>query len=133
VAADLIAGVLTGGSYRKHMEQVRQRLTVARQQVGERLAALGLIPWLMPRGGFYLWCRLPDGYDSADLARRCLSHKVIMAPGNVFSVSRSAGSFLRFNVAQMADPRVFTVLQQAMTESARAQGDGAYVDRAERH
>jgi DNA-binding transcriptional MocR family regulator len=73
----------------------------------------------MPRGGFYLWCRLPDGIDSADLARRCLDQSVILAPGDVFSVSRTASSFSRFNVAQMADPRVFSVLQHAMTKQGQ--------------
>jgi DNA-binding transcriptional MocR family regulator len=114
VATELIAGVLAGGSYRKHMDQVRQRLTSARKSVADRLTALGIVPWLMPRGGFYLWCRLPEGIDSAELARRCLEHQVILAPGDVFSVSRSASSFTRFNIAQMSDPRVFSVLQQAM-------------------
>jgi DNA-binding transcriptional MocR family regulator len=114
VAAELVAGVLAGGSYRRHMEQVRQRLTTERKSVAERLAAFGIRPWLMPRGGFYLWCRLPDGHDSADLARRCLDQNVILAPGNVFSVSLTASAFVRFNVAQMSDPSVFAVLQQAM-------------------
>lgn len=114
VATELIAGVLAGGSYRRHMAQVRQRLTAARKNVAERLIALEISPWLLPRGGFYLWCRLPGGIDSADLARRCLEHNVILAPGNVFSVSCTAASYMRLNVAQMEDPRVFSVLQQAL-------------------
>lgn len=114
VATELIASVLAGGTYRKHMDHVRQRLAVARTDVAERLDELGLRPWFLPRGGFYLWCRLPGGYDSTELARHCLDHRVILAPGNVFSVSHTASSFSRFNVAQMSDPRVFEVLQQAM-------------------
>ena len=68
----------------------------------------------MPRGGFYLWCRLPDGQDSAALARTALSENVALAPGDVFSVSQTASAFLRFNVAQAGDPRIFAVLQRAM-------------------
>lgn len=45
----------------------------------------------MPRGGFYLWCRLLDGPASAEVARRCLDRAVVLAPGNVFSVPQSAG------------------------------------------
>ena len=114
VAAGLVASVLAGGSYRRHMEQVRQRLTVARAEVAERLELLGIVPWLMPRGGFYLWCRLPDGIVSGELARRCLAHQVILAPGNVFSVSCAAGAFVRLNVAQMGDPRILAVVQREM-------------------
>jgi len=114
VATELIASVLAGGSYRKHMEEVRQRLTRARKKAIDRLAPLGITPWITPRGGFYLWCRLPEGHDSAVIARRCMAHKVILAPGNVFSVSQSATSFLRFNVAQLGDERIYSVIKKAM-------------------
>lgn len=114
IAGELIAGVLSGGSYRKHMDDVRQRLARARRRVASRLEALGIRPWLMPRGGFYLWCQLPEGQDSAALARAAVEESVVLAPGNVFSVSQTAASFLRFNVAQSGDPRLIAVLQQAM-------------------
>jgi len=120
VAAELIAGILAGGSYRKHMDEVRRRLTRARKKAMDRLAPLGLVPWIVPRGGFYLWCRLPDGHDSSAIARRCMEDKVILAPGNVFSVSQSAASFLRFNVAQLADERAFAVLRRAMKDRGPA-------------
>jgi DNA-binding transcriptional MocR family regulator len=114
VATEVIASVLASGSYRKHMDELRQRLTRARTVAIERLAPLGIAPWLIPRGGFYLWCRLPDGHDSTVIARRCMEEDVVLAPGNVFSVSQSAASFLRFNVAQMGDERSLAVLRQAM-------------------
>lgn len=114
VAAELIAGVLAGGSYRKHMDELRQRLARARQAAADRLRPLDLVPWIMPRGGFYLWCRLPEGRDSTAIARRCLEENVVLAPGNVFSVSQSASAFLRFNVAQLGDARIFAALERAM-------------------
>lgn len=119
VATELIAGVLAGGSYRKHMDEVRQRLTRARKEAIDRLAQLGLVPWIIPRGGFYLWCRLPDGHDSAVIAQRSIEEKVVLAPGNVFSVSQSATSFLRFNVAQLSDKRIFAVIKRAMEKCTR--------------
>jgi DNA-binding transcriptional MocR family regulator len=114
VAAELIAGVLSGGGYRKHMEELRRRLARASRETAARLEPLGIRPWLMPRGGFYLWCRLPEGQDSAALARRALDRNVVLAPGNVFSVSQSAAEFMRFNVAQSGDPHVLAVLEEAM-------------------
>lgn len=114
VTTELIANVLASGGYRKHMEGLRQRLARARHEMATRLEPLGIRPWLMPRGGFYLWCRLPEGQDSAALARRAVKDNVVLAPGNVFSVSQTATSFLRFNVAQSHDPRILAVLRQAM-------------------
>jgi DNA-binding transcriptional MocR family regulator len=113
-AAQLIADLLSGGFYRKHMEELRRKLSGARRDTAERLKALGIVPWLMPRGGFYLWCRLPDGRDSAALARTALAEGVVLAPGNVFSPSQTASSFVRFNVAQCGDGRIWDVLRRAM-------------------
>jgi DNA-binding transcriptional MocR family regulator len=113
-AAELVLATLNDGSYRKHLDGLRRRLARLRRETANRLEALGLRPWLMPRGGFYLWCGLPDGLDAADVARAALRDNVVLAPGNVFSVSRSASGFLRFNVAQMGDPRVFEALGRAM-------------------
>lgn len=123
VATELIASVLAGGSYRKHMDGVRQRLARARKEAIDRLAPLGLVPWITPRGGFYLWCRLPDGLDSAEMTRRCLKQNVILAPGNVFSASQTAASFLRFNVAQLSDARVFGAIERAMRHGTRSNRD----------
>jgi DNA-binding transcriptional MocR family regulator len=44
---------------------------------------------------------------------------VVLAPGNVFSVAQTAGNFMRFNVAQSRDLRVFEVLRQAMAPMRR--------------
>ena len=117
---ELIAGVLSGGSYRKHMDEVRQRLVRARKVAAERLVSLGFEPWIMPRGGFYLWCRLPGEQDSAVIARRCMEKGVILAPGNVFSVSDTASAFIRFNVAQLSEKRIFDVLADAMKQKTAA-------------
>ncbi|AOY99958.1 GntR family transcriptional regulator [Cupriavidus sp. USMAHM13] len=114
VATELVGQVLAGGGYRKHMEALRRRLSQARRDIAARLAPLGIDPWLMPRGGFYLWCRLPDGLDSTVLARLALADGVVLAPGNVFSVSQSAASFLRINVAQSGDPRAPETLRRVM-------------------
>ncbi|MTD29335.1 aminotransferase-like domain-containing protein [Erwinia sorbitola] len=115
LSSELIANVLGGGSYRKHLNEVTTRLDRARKEAIEHLDALGITPWMVPRGGFYLWCRLPEGIDSTAIARRCRQDGVVLAPGNVFSVTQSAAEFLRFNVAHL-NTRVFSVLKRAIAE-----------------
>ena len=112
IAAELISQVLSGGSYRKHMEEVRQRLTRRRREIAAQLAKIGVEPWLMPRGGFYLWCKLPDVMDSAAIAQRALERNIVLAPGNVFSASQTFSSFIRINVAQ-TDARIVDGIQQS--------------------
>ena len=114
VAAGLVLATLSDGSYRKHLDGLRRRLAGARRETATRLERLGIRPWLMPRGGFHLWCRLPEGRDAAAVARAGLRENLLLAPGNVFSVSQSAPDFLRFNVAQMLDARVYDALVRAI-------------------
>ena len=78
----------------------------------------GTLAALMPQAGMFLWCVLPDGLDSGEVAQRALAQGVVLAPGNAFSLSQSAGSYLRFNAAQSTDPRVYEVLASAMDGAA---------------
>lgn len=110
LAARLVHGLLVDGAYRRHVEGLRTRLAAAASVTARRLKDLGLTIPLLPRGGMFLWARLPDGRDSAELARRALDRDVVLAPGNVFSLSGTAGGFLRFNVAQSQDPALFAIL-----------------------
>ncbi|MES0811498.1 PLP-dependent aminotransferase family protein [Roseibium sp. SCPC15] len=119
MVAGLLHTVLTDGSYRKHMEALKSRLTVCRSEAISQLGKLRVSPWVIPRGGFHLWCELPDGQDAAELARSALQEGLVLAPGNVFSVSQSMGSFMRFNVSQMRDPSCYAVLERLLDGSER--------------
>ena len=102
------------GSYRKHMDLLRARLSRAMGETSTRLKAIGITPWIDQPAGLFLWCSLPEGVDAADVARRALADNIVLAPGNAFSLSRTASRFLRFNVAQCQDERIFKVLEAAM-------------------
>lgn len=121
-AAELVFAALSDGSYRKHVEGLHRRLAQAMDETLERLKQLGLTPWHEPKGGMFLWMKLPDGLGSSDVARRALTENVVLAPGNVFSFTQLAGNYMRFNVAQSRSNRLFTVLEKALAESARQKG-----------
>lgn len=114
LSAELVLGVLKDGGYRRHMDGLRARLARAMGETAARLRAIGIEPWLEPRGGMFLWCRLPEGLDSAVLAQRLLAEDIVLAPGNVYSLSQGATRFMRFNVAQSADPRLFEALERML-------------------
>jgi DNA-binding transcriptional MocR family regulator len=117
-AAQLVLSVLSDGSYRKHVETLRSKLSKAMFDVSAKLKSMGIVPWLEPTAGMFLWCRLPDGIDAADVARAALEKDVVLAPGNAFSLSQTATEFMRFNVSQMLDPKVFAVLGEALDASS---------------
>ena len=110
LAAEVVLNVLRDGSYRKHMEGLRQRLLRAMTETSARLREIGIVPWLEPQAGMFLWCSLPQGVDAAAVAQQALAENIVLAPGNAFSLTQSARGFMRFNVAQSLDDRLFEVL-----------------------
>lgn len=114
MASELIVAVLTSGGYRKYLEELRRKLKRAQLDTIEQLATIGIEPWMVPRGGFNLWCRLPGGINSADVAQSALAEGVVLAPGNVYSASQGAANYMRFNVAQCSDSRLNPILRRAI-------------------
>lgn len=113
-SAELVLSLLKSGAYRKHIGALQTRLADAMGTVCAKLKSIGITPWIEPDAGMFVWCRLPPGLDSVDVARAAYADGVVLAPGNAFSHTRSASGFLRFNVAQTLDPRIFPILEQAM-------------------
>ncbi|KQP65876.1 aminotransferase-like domain-containing protein [Methylobacterium sp. Leaf112] len=114
LAALLMHRLITDGTYRRHLSEIREKLARDRGLAARRLEAAGLTLWTEPRGGLFLWAALPEGLDSGDVARRALGQGVVLAPGAAFSTSGAGTRFLRFNVAHCAEPRIFSVLDAAM-------------------
>lgn len=119
LAAQVTHRLLTDGSYRRHLDALRPRLARAMARTADHLDRLGFTLWTRPEFGMFLWAELPQGLDSSDVAIRALERGLILAPGNVFSVSQTAGRYLRFNVAQCGDKRVFDVLDEVMRSSSK--------------
>ena len=48
------------------------------------------VTWTRPDGGLFLWCSLPEGYDSLDFANLAARKGVAFVPGCSFMVNDSA-------------------------------------------
>ena len=118
MAQELVWHALTDSGYRKHLDAMRVRLAQAMQTVLPKLRALGIEPLVLPQAGMFLWCRLPAGFDAAQVAQACLQQGVVLAPGNAFSLSQQAADCVRFNVAQCWDEKIFAVLAEMLTANA---------------
>ncbi len=119
--AAVVHRLLVDGTYRRHVDALRARLGDALGETLRQLTAAGLAVPIRPRAGMFLWAELPDGLDAAEVARHALDDGVVLAPGNVFSVSRGATRFLRFNASQSNRPAVYATLRRAMDRAtARA-------------
>ncbi|MGD0186780.1 MAG: PLP-dependent aminotransferase family protein [Roseiarcus sp.] len=118
-AAAFLHRILTEAGYRRHLGALRARLADAMGKTLVRLRASGLTPWIEPSGGMFVWARLPDGLDAAQVARFGLRNGAAFAPGPVFSASDEARGFMRFNAAASLNPRAFEALDQAMRAASR--------------
>lgn len=114
LSSELVLLMLKDGTYRKHMDHLRARLAHSMGETSVKLKALGIMPWIEPRGGMFLWCKLPEGIDAGKVAQAGLRENIVFAPGNVFSQTHSADNYMRFNVAQCADPRILRVLETTL-------------------
>lgn len=114
LSSALVLRVLQDGSYRRHLHSLRTRLAQARSELAARLRETGIEPWLEPKAGMFLWCQLPERIDAADLARAALERGILLAPGNVFSLSLTASRHMRFNVAQTSDQAIMEMLRSVI-------------------
>jgi len=113
-AAAFLHRMLTEAGYRRHLIALRARLADAMGRTLVRLKSAGLTPWIEPRGGVFIWARLPEGLDATAIAGLALEEGVRLAPGPIFSAAPDAGAYLRFNAAASLSPYNFDALERAM-------------------
>lgn len=65
------------------------------------------VKYTKPKGGIFIWCTLPEGFDSIDVSKECMKEKVVFVPGSTFMVDmeKPCNSF-RLNYSTMDDERI---------------------------
>jgi DNA-binding transcriptional MocR family regulator len=76
---------------------LRSRRDAAVEAVRDHLPGVQLD--VVPRGGFVLWLRLPDGVDDVAFARACADRSVQVNPGRAWFPAEPEGSFVRLSYA----------------------------------
>ena len=114
--AEIIYQALMDTSYPKHIDWLKKQLIKATKETIHKLEALNIHPWIIPKAGIFIWCKLPHGIGASQLSQQCLKHNMILAPGKAFSQSELADQYMRFNVAQCIDKKVFDILDVTMKE-----------------
>jgi 2-aminoadipate transaminase len=62
-----------------------------REQFGDRMT------WSQPKGGFFLWAKLPDGYECEALLAKAMEQGVIFVIGSAFCVDGSGHDRIRLS------------------------------------
>ena len=100
ITQKLLAKYLADGRYYDKVDEMRIGSRQKRDMMCaylDRAAAIG-VRYIKPRGGVYIWCRLPDGLNGIDVAERATKHGVSVVPGEVFYPLHNGGyNYLRLN------------------------------------
>ncbi|UHC16902.1 PLP-dependent aminotransferase family protein [Methylobacterium currus] len=109
----VVHDLIESGRYRRHLRRLGGRIEAATLQGRAVLHGLGLPVFGEPRGGFYLWCGLPEACDLDALSRRAAARSILIAPGGLFLPEGAAGPpMMRVNVAYLGDPRFARFLRE---------------------
>jgi GntR family transcriptional regulator/MocR family aminotransferase len=77
--------------------------------------------WVRPKGGLFVWLRLPDGVKSSELLPRACERGVVFAPGGNFHLDPSQGEgFMRLNFASNTEE----VIREGIRRLGAAMGGG---------
>jgi DNA-binding transcriptional MocR family regulator len=93
--------LVSSPSWPRHLKALRAALRSRRDAAVEALRAH--LPQasleVVPKGGFVLWLRLPEGTDEVALARACSERGVQVNPGRPWFPAEPEGAFLRLSYA----------------------------------
>jgi len=109
ITQKLAAAYLENGSYYAKLSEFRSVYRRKRDLVCEALDAMAPlgVRYEKPRGGVYVWCRLPDGVDSKLFASRSYSRGLTLIPGHVFYASKKEGrAHVRINYSREPEDRL---------------------------
>ncbi len=107
ISERLMYQLLIDGHYRKHLDKLRGRLQIARQEVIARLESLGFTLHCEPAGGMFVWARLDGQSNAAEIASLAAKNGIMLAPGNMFRPHQKPSPWFRFNVAHLEDEATF--------------------------
>jgi DNA-binding transcriptional MocR family regulator len=125
-AADLHSSTINQIAIAHVAERVfPEQIEKIRQAYGSRrdamLAALGrhmpsTVSWTRPEGGMFVWVRLPEGVDGAELlARSIQTERVAFVPGRAFYADGSNGNTLRLSFSCASE----TMIEEGIQRLAR--------------
>lgn len=96
------------GRLDRHLPRMRREYARRRDALlaGLDRARVDGLEWNRPRGGFYVWCRLPDGVTLPRLMAEASRERVSFLPGTMFSSSAGAAHHIRLNFSGASADRL---------------------------
>lgn len=93
ISQQIVERFIVNGEMEKYVEFIRREYRERRDMMVDALkqyAPLGL-SFAIPDGGYYLWCRLPDGLSADLLASQAAKNGVAILPGMPAYLTKQKG------------------------------------------
>jgi 2-aminoadipate transaminase len=121
----MINGVCRKGIFDAHLPRLRAAYRAKRDvMAGALTAQLGdSVEWSLPRGGFFVWVRLPAGLTGQTLLPVALRHGVIYVSGDAFFVNGTGAEYIRLAFSSPSHERIEEGVRRlgaAISEAAAA-------------
>jgi DNA-binding transcriptional MocR family regulator len=110
----IVAEVLDGGRYRRHIERARTRLARMRADSERSLRSAGVCFDNDEIAGMFLWGQLPEGTNMDQLVRDARGRGILLAKGSLFSPAKADIPRLRLNVAHSGAPELLQFLREGL-------------------
>jgi 2-aminoadipate transaminase len=82
----------------------RQKRDVMEQAIRKHLGTR--LTWPVPKGGFFIWATLPDGYRDTELLERALQHGLVFVVGSAFFVDGAGHDRIRLSFSAPPPERI---------------------------
>lgn len=104
----IIYHFLVNNDIDQHLKTIRNayaRQCALMQQLIERYMPHN-VHYTKPRGGMFLWLKLPYKIDAYELVERTMKQNVVFVPGSSFFVSANGQSNIRMNFSNASDDKM---------------------------
>ncbi len=125
----MVAEACRRGVLQTHLPQLRAAYQAKRDVMVSSLQEHlgGRLSWAPPRGGFFLWTRLPEGLDATQLLPIAQRHGVVYVTGDAFFVDGRGGEFIRLSFSAPTHERIREGVQRLASAISEAQSASAAV------
>jgi len=95
----VIYEMLVSGQYRKYLSRLHKNLQQGQEKTLDYFDRIGLSPYLEPKGGMFIWVKMPAHINMIEMASEASAKEIMLAPGNLFRPHHEPTEWMRFNVA----------------------------------
>ena len=100
--------LLTHFDIDQHIREIRkiykERMQTMVSELSQR--AWADVSWTVPKGGMFLWLKLPGGIDAEELLKVAVGEGVAFVPGSEFFVGKAEKNTLRLNFSHSGQERI---------------------------